>query len=82
MQSADFENIQLEDEESNYSFGGWNGDGGERMLVAVGGYAGEVLQGGMPGDDDATVWQCRTEEGKIFNFVVKNDSTVIFVNNI
>lgn len=52
------------------------------MLVAVGGYAGEVLQGGMPGDDDATVWQCRTEEGKIFNFVVKNDSTVIFVNNI
>lgn len=39
-------------------------------------------RGGMPGDDDATVWQCRTEEGKIFNFVVKNDSTVIFVNNI
>ena len=37
---------------------------------------------GMPGDDDATVWQCRTEDGEIFNFQVKNDSTVVFVKDV
>lgn len=37
---------------------------------------------GMPGDDDATVWQCRTEDGRIFNFLVRNDSTVVFVKDV
>ncbi len=39
-------------------------------------------QRGMPGDNDATVWQCVSEDkNTTFNFLVKDESTLILLND-
>lgn len=36
---------------------------------------------GMQGNDDAVVWQCRSNSGQIFNFLYFNDKTLILLNS-
>lgn len=39
-------------------------------------------QRGIPGDDNATVWQCITDDGtRIFNFLRLNENTLMLLND-
>lgn len=46
-------------------------------------YTGKRLtQRGIPGDDNATVWQCITEDGReTFNFLREDDTTITLLND-